>query len=243
MTAYEDGALLKLARQQTGEPEIFTSIQGEGASIGRPSTFVRLSLCNLACSWCDTRYTWDWSHFDPKVEIISMLSSEVVERVSALGVENVVFSGGEPLVQQHELGNVAIRLARAGHRIEVETNGTYIPTPSLQRSVSQWNVSPKLGNSGNAPFRRLPDAPLQWFAQCPSAWFKFVVDGPEDLAEIEEITTRYAIPSRSVMLMPQGTTADSLNRRSAWLADACSRLGYGFSPRLHILLWGDVRGR
>lgn len=172
-----------------------------------------------------------------------MSSAEVVGRVSSLGLENVVFSGGEPLLQQDELGSVAIELARRGHRLEVETNGTHIATPSLQQSISQWNVSPKLGNSGNALANRLPDASLRWFAQCPSAWFKFVIDKPEDLPEIEEITTRYAIPSRRVMLMPQGTSADSLNRRSAWLADTCSRLGYGFSPRLHILLWGDVRGR
>lgn len=49
---------LVLATVESGEPEIFASIQGEGASAGRACTFVRLSRCNLACEWCDTAYTW-----------------------------------------------------------------------------------------------------------------------------------------------------------------------------------------
>ena len=231
--------MLKLARIQTGEPEIFASIQGEGASIGRPSTFVRLALCNLACSWCDTKYTWDWAHF----EIVLASDVEIIERVTSLGVVNVVVSGGEPLMQQDALAAIAEQLARTGHRIEIETNGTFRPNSSLQRDISQWNVSPKLTTSGDAARLRLIDRPLEWFAQSENAWFKFVIDIPSDLEEVSEIMNKYAVPRERVILMPLGTSIEELDERSAWLADACVRRGYRFSTRMHILLWGDERGR
>lgn len=235
--------MLKLARLPSGEPEIFASIQGEGVSAGRPSTFIRLSLCNLACTWCDTKYTWDWANYDPAVEIARTSGSEIVDRVTALGVENVVITGGEPLMQQDALSEVAEALTRAGHRIEVETNGTFEPKLSLQGHVAQWNVSPKLANSGNARKRRVLDEPLRWFAQSEDAWFKFVIDAPVDLEEVDALVARYRVPRRRVILMPEGTSVVALNGRSGWLADACARHGYRFSTRMHILLWGDERGR
>ena len=134
-------------------------------------------------------------------------------------------------------------LTRAGHSIEVETNGTIQPIPSLRRNVAQWNVSPKLANSGNAARRRIVDAPLRWFGQSQNAWFKFVIDVPADLDEVTDLVTNYAVPKGRVIFMPQGVSVEALDERSSWLADVCARRGYRFSTRLHILLWGDERGR
>src|SRR5690606_7664427 len=138
--------------------------QGEGPSTGVPSVFVRLSLCNLHCDWCDTRHTWDWANYDPRTEIIQLKPAQVAGRVLEAGPSNVVLTGGEPLLQAGELAELAAILAQHGCRIEIETNGTLTPPPELAPHVAQWNVSPKLANSGNSIAEREVAGALRWFA-------------------------------------------------------------------------------
>ena len=239
--------MLKLSRLPTGDPEIFASIQGEGVTLGVPSVFVRLSLCNLHCSWpCDTAYTWDWTRYDPQDEIIRVSVEEIVQRVQRLGGANtrhVVITGGEPLLQQRQVVPLASALQAGSYRIEVETNGTIRPHAALAAVIDQWNVSPKLANSGNtAEEREVPEA-LTWFAARPNAFFKFVVAAPEDLDEVCALAERYAIPVDRILLMPEGRDPATLQERSQWLVEQCREYGYRFTTRLHILLWGDQRGR
>lgn len=234
---------LKLSRLASGRAEVFSSIQGEGLSQGVPSVFVRLSLCNLRCTWCDTKYTWDWERYDPKTEIIEIAAREVAHSVRGGGARNVVITGGEPLLQQDRLVELASTLKSSGSRIEVETNGTVLPEPRLAACVDQWNVSPKLANSGNAADKREVPAALAWFALQPHAYLKFVVVEPFDLAEVDDLVARYEVPVDRVLLMPEGRDAGALKARSAWLVQACLERGYRFTTRLHVLLWGDERGR
>src|SRR5687768_16310689 len=93
---------LTLATTIPGEPEIFASLQGEGPSAGRRSVFVRLSRCNLACSWCDTAYTWRFTGpdaFERKAEQATLTESDTASRILALGGNRLVVTGGEPLLQ------------------------------------------------------------------------------------------------------------------------------------------------
>ena len=235
--------MLRLSRLPNGEPEIFASIQGEGVSLGVPSTFVRLSLCNLQCDFCDTKYTWQWTRYDPRVEIARLDVAEIVRRVEATAPRNVVITGGEPLLQQDALVPLAAALKAGGRHIEVETNGTIAPCAALAASIDQWNVSPKLANSGNAPAKREVADALAWFARQPDAYLKFVVAVPPDLDEVRALVARHAVPAERVLLMPEGTSAEVLAARSGWLAERCTALGYRYTTRLHILLWGDKRGR
>ncbi len=234
---------LTLSRLPNGAPEIFESLQGEGVSMGLPSVFVRLSGCSLACSWCDTAYTWNWRAYDPKVQAMQLDISDVARRVTPFGTPNVVVTGGEPLLQQQQLIQLARELKQAGKRIEVETSGTISALDELAAHIDQWNVSPKLSNSQNAHHKReIPQAFCE-FARRTNAYFKFVIVEPEDLTEVDELVRRYAVSTERVLLMPEGRTPAALQARSRWLAEACQHRGYRFTTRLHVLLWGDERGR
>ena len=66
---------------------------------------------------------------------------------------------------------------------------------------------------------------------------------PADVDEVCGLVERYDIPPRRVILMPEGVTARALEARGDWVARACAEHGFRFSTRIHILLWGDERGR
>ena len=235
--------MLKVSRMPSGEPEIFHSIQGEGVSAGTPSVFLRLATCNLACTWCDTKYTWDWESYDYHKEMVSLSGDEVQERVVAFDCQHLVITGGEPLLQQRELAPLAAALKGRGYYSEVETNGTLAPVPEMVSAISQWNVSPKTGNSGNELGRREVPEALEAFRELDNAYFKFVIVEPSDVEEVAHLVDRYGLATHRVVLMPEGVTSETVQERGKWVAEACTRRGFLFSTRLHIPLWGDQRGR
>ncbi|HEV7887792.1 MAG TPA: 7-carboxy-7-deazaguanine synthase QueE [Acidimicrobiales bacterium] len=219
--------------------EVFgPTFQGEGPSIGRRAGFVRLGRCNLACTWCDTAYTWDWDRFDPAVELHRMDVADVVAAVEAMDVPMVVVTGGEPMLQQAALLELlpALSPASSPRRIEVETAGTIAPRPELVALVDQFNVSPKLANSGNPLDRRYKPDVLRAFQDTGKAVFKFVAVGPADLDEIA------GFGLSPVWVMPEGTTSEAVREGMAGLADAVLARGWNLTPRLHVELWGDKRG-
>ncbi|MCW1383951.1 7-carboxy-7-deazaguanine synthase QueE [Novosphingobium sp. KCTC 2891] len=245
---------LTLATVTPGEAEIFASLQGEGPSMGRPSTFVRLSRCNLACRWCDTAYTWRFTGdnrphrddlaFERTANQIVLDEAEVAARIAALAPDRLVVTGGEPLLQGPALARMvaAVKAARPEMHVEIETNGSVAPVPALDALVDQYNVSPKLAHSGNpADLALVPERLAHWAGE-PRAFFKFVVAEPADLAEVAALQAQYAIPGDRLFVMPEGTGSAALRERSKWLAEAALEAGWRFTDRLHIHLYGDTRG-
>ncbi|WP_310533211.1 7-carboxy-7-deazaguanine synthase QueE [Novosphingobium sp.] len=242
--------MLTLATTTPGEPEIFASVQGEGAAAGRACTFVRLSRCNLACEWCDTAYTWrfegdnrphrDGLDFDRSANQITLDEADVAAQIAAFGRRRLVVTGGEPLLQAPALARMLTLLP--GLHVEVETNATVAPPALLDALVHQWNVSPKLAHSGNPRDLALRPEALRAFAADPRATFKFVIASEHDLAEVTAIIANYGIPGQRVWLMPEGRDSATIRARSVWLADYCSKNELNFSDRLHIHLFGDTRG-
>lgn len=241
---------LILATDDSGGPEIFASLQGEGPSAGTPVAFIRLSRCNLACKWCDTAYTWrfegdqrphrDGVTFERKANQVALSPREAAERVAALGQKRLVITGGEPLMQTGALADMLSHLPDI--EVEIETNGTVKPNGHVDIRVDQYNVSPKLAHSGNAADLTLIPERLDFYASDPRAFFKFVVADPGDVDEVLELSREYRFRPGHVFVMAEGTTSETLREHQEWLAPLCVEKGLRMSDRLHIHLYGDSRG-
>ena len=241
---------LVLATDDTGGPEIFASVQGEGPSAGMPVAFMRLSRCNLACVWCDTAYTWhftgderphrDGIKFDRKANQVKLDEDEVAARITALGQTRLVITGGEPLLQAPALGRLLELLPDM--QVEIETNGTTTAPPPLDIRIDQFNVSPKLAHSGNPAEMALIPERLDAYATDPRAWFKFVIAEPSDIDEVLALRDCCRFKPDHIFLMPEGTDSETLRTREKWLAPLCVEHGFRMSDRLHIHLFGDTRG-
>lgn len=221
--------------------EIFDSLQGEGVNVGKPCRFVRLALCNLHCHYCDTKYTWDFEHFDYEREVRQASLQSVVQQLSEAPAGHVVVTGGEPLLQQRALAKVLERVP-AELFIEIETNGTRVPLPSLLARVNQWNVSPKLASAGDSEALRIrPDA-LVALRDSGRAYLKLVVKSEQDRDEAEALRERFGFARERTLLMPEASTPEELHARSPEVAAWSQALSVRFSSRLHVTLWGGRRG-
>jgi 7-carboxy-7-deazaguanine synthase len=248
--------------------ETFVSIQGEGKLSGLPSLFIRLSGCNLRCSWCDTPYaSWDAS----KAENAGTKTiDELVGLARESAVGHAVLTGGEPMLFPG-LCELSSRLAEARERggarmhITIETAGTVIPSAppggGWELRCDLMSISPKLANSTprndprdpggvwaarheerrlNLPvIQRLIDGAREGGREFQ---LKFVVSGKQDLAEIESLLAglRGWEPG-DVLLMPEGVALPTAERK-ALLVEACMARGWRYCPRLHIELFGNKRG-
>lgn len=247
-------AVLKLARDDNGEPEIFRSIQGEGPAIGRPRTFVRLSGCNLHCVWCDTPYTWNWTgtpfahegntKFNLSAEMVKLSVAETAARIKALPSEGVVITGGEPLLQTSAVVELIDALREDDHRalIDIETNGSIVPSEELIDRIDYFVVSPKLAHSGNDAEIALRHEALSRYATMLSASWKFVAKDAADVAAAAALAKHYDFPAQRIYIMPEGTTSEALLARGRALIDAVIEHGFNYSDRLHIHLFGQKRG-
>lgn len=224
--------------------ERFVSVQGEGTTMGQPAAFLRLGRCNLACSFCDTPYTWDFARYDEDVELSEVSARDLLEWIVASAPGRLIVTGGEPLIQHRRLG---LLLARAKERVpllvvEVETNGTIAPCPQLLALVDQWNVSPKLASSGEPEDRRIREAALEVFLQHRRAYFKFVIGCEADVAEVRELTQRLGIGRERVLFMPEARTKEELRQRSPEVAAWALGERVRFGSRLHLELFDGRRG-
>ena len=223
--------------------EIFYSIQGEGRLSGVPSLFIRTSGCNLRCVWCDTPYT-SWNPNGKEMTLV-----EILHAIESYPLGHMVLTGGEPLLA-HEIEELSVKLKAAGAHVTIETAATIFKPVSCDLV----SMSPKLSNSTpwqkqNGRFaamheqHRLNYNVVQQFIDSYDYQLKFVVDREQDFAEVRQIVDALKnVDTTRVLIMAQARNRLQLHQKSRWIVELCKKFGYGYSPRLHIELYGNRRG-
>ncbi len=208
--------------------EIFTSLQGEGPYMGYPCFFIRLSGCNLRCSYCDTSYAWEEGRGD-RMNIHSIIT---MWQEADIGL--VQITGGEPLLQKGVYRLMSI-LRQCGATVLLETNGTIglsdIPK-GIIRSVD-WKC-PDSGMEGHFCLDNLRLLDM-------NDVIKFVVSSKEDYLWAKEKVFYHSLHLfTNVLFTPAWERIDAVEL-SRWIIK--DKLLVRLGIQLHKLLWGDKRGR
>jgi 7-carboxy-7-deazaguanine synthase len=224
--------------------EIFRSIQGESTHAGLPCIFVRLTGCNLRCTWCDTAYAF---HGGTKMSVEEILSrvenlsagandGESVKKISARAISLVELTGGEPLLQPESIP-LAQKLLDGGYTVLIETSGER-PIVELPREVIKI-VDVKCPDSGEADTFRMENLD----AMGGKDEIKFVISSRRDYEFARDFTRQHELAERvhevlfsPVHADPEGTWPGMSSRDLAeWiLADGLPvRLGL----QLHKFIW------
>lgn len=206
--------------------EIFHSLQGEAATVGLPTAFVRLTGCPLRCQYCDTEYAFSGG------ELIEL--EEILRQVGTKKVRYVTVTGGEPLAQPDCLGLLQ-RLCDADYRVSLETSGA-IDTSGVDERVSVV-LDLKTPGSGELS-RNLYDniALLK-----PIDQVKFVICNREDYEWAKFKLDEYLLRDRvsEVLFSASHGELESVVL-AQWILD--DRLDVRLQVQLHKLLWGNIQG-
>lgn len=216
--------------------EIYKSLQGESTYAGLPCVFVRLTGCNLRCSWCDSEYTFQGGH--------KMSLEEVIAEVSRLSPQGglIEITGGEPMLQEREVVPLMRRLLAEGYDVLLETSGER-PLASVPPEVVKI-VDVKCPDSGEGETFRMEN--LQTLTKRDE--IKFVLASRTDYDFAREFTEKYQLSDRvNAVLFSPAFRKDAKGTRDAshclldpqqlaeWmLADSVrARLGL----QLHKFIW------
>jgi len=204
--------------------EIFHSIQGESSRAGQLCVFVRLTACDLRCSWCDTPYAF---HEGRKMTV-----DDVVAAVEAHGSRLVEITGGEPLLQE-DVYPLMDRLLAGGYTVMLETGGhrpiTRVPAAVLKIVDVKCPASGEAEKNDYANLDRLG----------PLDEVKFVVQDRGDYDFARDVIARHDLPARAaaVLMSPVHGVLDPKTLSEWMLAD---RLPARLQLQLHKYIWAPT---
>ena len=238
--------------------EIYTCLQGEGKLTGVPHILIRVTGCRLRCqfsnSFCDTPYS-SWGPEKGKFTYQDIFEFYDDNK----HIKHTMITGGGPTLHRDMLVELCHLVKEFDHYITIETEGS----ESVSTSADLISLSPKLSNSTPRPgtwmsylnrevteqdkekhekWRCNYEAMRLLLDLHPDYQLKPVISNEKDLEEIKELQKELGVPNRKVYLMPEGLEPKQLNERRRWLMDLCTKEGYNYTDRLHIIAYGDIRG-
>jgi 7-carboxy-7-deazaguanine synthase len=206
--------------------EIFHSIQGESTYSGMPCVFVRLTYCNLRCTYCDTEYAFE--------EGSAMELSQIVEKVRSYSCRLVEITGGEPLLQD-DVYELMTTLCDEGFTVLLETGGS-LPIDGVEPRVKRI-VDIKCPGSGMAKKNRWEN-----IGQLRAGdEVKFVIGSREDFDWAADVIGRYDLAKRSIVLMSPVFGDVEPVQLAEWIL--ASGLQVRFQLQAHKYIWApEARG-
>jgi 7-carboxy-7-deazaguanine synthase len=212
--------------------EIFHSLQGETSLVGLPFAFIRLTGCNLRCTYCDSAYAFKGGRL--------LTIDEILTEIQPYGVKHVLLTGGEPLLQR-PVPLLIEALRNAKYEVSVETHGEVsienasklarivmdVKTPASDMARGRWKE--------NLPFLK------------PDDEVKFIIASEADYDWAKRVVQETHFPTREILFSPVIRTAGSPGEypgvSSRWLAERIlqDRLPVRFQLQLHKILWGSDR--
>lgn len=229
----------KMERQRNvAISEIFESIQWEWRNTWKPSIFVRFWWCNLKCTWCDSKYSWDSTI--EKANIMELW--DILDQIRWFSSKHIIFTGGEPTLFQKQMLDIQEELWGEWYTYELETNGSQEIIEPLE--FQQINISPKLKSSWNDEYKlRIINTYFPKVEKYGYIDFKFVCSNIMDCKETDKYLSylkRYeGYYTNNIYIMPLGT--DSESQVNEYLLKYCIKNNYNYCLRQHVVLFGDKK--
>ena len=204
--------------------EIFYSLQGEGKWTGLPNIFIRVTGCNLRCSYCDTKYAYEHGK--------KMSIAEIVNEIQKFPCIHICLTGGEPLLQQ-EIFDLINILLNGGYKLCLETNGSRSIEKIVGKKSMMVSLDVKCPSSGM--HEKMNFNNLSYLTT--NDQLKFVIKNSEDYEYAKAMIKKYK-PNGKVFFQPMwGTNPKEL---ASWILDDGLNVRLGL--QLQKIIWGDKTG-
>jgi len=207
--------------------EIFASIQGESSYAGKPCTFVRLTGCNLRCTYCDTKYAYDQGE--------ELSEDSIIKKVKNTGLQLVEITGGEPLLQKG-VGVLIKKLLDEGFDVLVETNGSVSIKDIDKRAIIILDIkTPGSGMADETDFSNIDHIKHD-------DEIKFVITNRGDYEWTKNIMFKYELAVKSTVLLSPAYGMLDPQDLIQWMLE--DKINARLNLQLHKYIFGpDARGK